>query len=659
MKRTLLLSLVAVAFGMNSYSQTPGIPHSKKPIPLSNRGKIKDLPAEVAKGAGLEMPLSTNSSQHVLSNQHQSKLNTSNKTSIIYEEKIGDTQYDLQTNEAILNRFLINNDGTMSASWTYVPFGDLATAQSRGTGYNYFDGTNWGAFPTARIEPTDRTGFVNIVVTASGKEMSIAHSSTLAPAPLGGMLLTSRPAKGTGAWTEYPTALGKAPNDTWAKAISGGANGETVHAICQGSGVSGVALYGQDGPLLYSRSLDGGDTWPVLRTVIPATDNTHFAGFGGDDYTIDTKGDTVAILVGDWTTDLILLKSFDNGTTWTTTTVEAFPIPLYDDATMMFPDNDGDGLGDDLETKSGDGHVMIDNNGMCHVWYSKVLIHDTTPSGTLTYTPNGIDGLWYWNESFGANPSVLIGGAFDYSGNDTIDIPNTSTVVNGMGNYRGSITQMPSSGIDASGNLYVSYQSFDERTDNTFYPGVGHKHVYIIKSVDNGFTWSCPYDVLGASPDSTIQEGVFACMAKKVDGDVHLIYQRDYAPGHALSATTTEANWNLDPSDIIYVKVSVGDISFCTVGIDDNLNATDFEVGQNVPNPATGVTAINFTTSKTDNVTLTVTDIVGKVVYTEDRGTLSPGSYNFNFNTNAINNGLYFYTVKVGANSITKKMIVE
>ncbi|MEO8150925.1 MAG: T9SS type A sorting domain-containing protein [Bacteroidia bacterium] len=662
MKRNLLLSFIAVAMGMNVYSQNVAIPQSKKLIPRSIKGiLVQQKEPHTAKGGGLELPVNNNKGHRILTNQHQNISNSANKMGGS-EEKLGDTQYDLQTNEAILNRFVRNSDGTMSASWTYVPFGDLATAASRGTGYNYFDGTSWGPWPTVRIEPTDRTGFVNIVVTSSGKEMSIAHSSTLAPAPLGGMLLTSRPAKGTGAWTEYPTALGKAEKDTWSKAIAGGANGETVHVICQGSGSPSVPLYGQDGPVLYSRSLDGGDTWPVLRTVIPAIDSTHYKGFQGDGYSIDTKGDEVAIVTGGWVTDLVLLKSMDNGTTWTSTIINQFPIAMYDDAAMMLPDTNGDGVGDNLEGNAGDAHVMIDNNGMCHVWYSTILIQDTSIADALGGYSNSSDGLYYWNEGFGANAPVIIAEAEDLNHNGQIDIPSTSTVpLGGMGGYRGGLTQMPSSGIDAAGSMYVAYQSFDELSDTTFYPGIGHKHIYVIKSLDNGVTWSCPFDALNTSPDSTIQEGVFACMAKSVDTDVHLIYQRDYAPGHALSTNTTEAGWNLDPSDIIYVKIPVTDLDNfnCTTGINDNLNSTDFNVAQNVPNPATGITSITVTTAKTAKVTFTVTDVVGKVVYTENRGTVSPGSFTINFNTNQINKGLYFYTVKVGDNSVTKKMIVE
>ncbi|MEO8150924.1 MAG: T9SS type A sorting domain-containing protein [Bacteroidia bacterium] len=604
MKGNLLLLFMAVAMGMNVYSQTPGI------------------------------------------------LNAPNKVPSIYEEKIGDTQYDLQTNAAISNRFIRLGNGTMSAVWNYVQFGLPPTASNGGTGYNYFDGSAWAAWPITMVSAHNAL-YTNLAITASAKEMVIAHTHSSA-----GMIKTGRNSAGSGTWVDDTTAFGGFINDAWAKAISGGANGETVHAIWQGSGFYNVPLYGQVGPLLYSRSLDSGVTWPVLRTVIPSIDSNHYVGFAADNYSIDTKGDEVAIVVGSRTTDLILLKSLDNGTTWTTTIIDTFPIAFYNDSTMMLPDTNADGIGDNMKWNSGDAHVMIDNNGMCHVWYSKILIEDTSVAETLITHLNESDGLYYWNEGFGSTPPAIIAKAYDYNGNGIIEIPTTSTVVNGMGNYNGGITQMPSSGIDAAGNLYASYQSYDERTDITFYPGVGHKHVYVIKSPDNGITWSLPYDVLGASVDSTIEEGVYACIAKNVDAGVHLIYQRDYAPGHALSANVTEAGWNLDPSDIIYARIDTDAFGYKTSGIND-LPPFDFRVAQNIPNPATNLTSINFTTTKTDKTTFTITDVVGKVVYTEDRGMVAPGSYTINFNANQINKGLYFYTVKVGVNSVTKKMIVE
>ncbi len=471
MKKNLLFILASViVVGVNG-QQKSMLPQSITPFPRANQNNLVSLPANHSYGDPYYLPLNVNPSLHYV---------TANKMSSLSEAIIGNTQYDLQTNSGIMNRLLYHDDGTFSATWTFIPIGGVSG--DRGTGYNYYDGTNWGSFPSARVEPTNRTGFTNVVVTNSGRELVFAHSSTLP-----GMLMTARPAKGTGSWTEYGSALGMGANDTWSKAIKGGSNGETIHCIWQGSGVSGVPLLGQDGPLFYSRSDDGGNTWPVLKTVIPALDSSHFFGFGADCYAMDTKGDTVVIVAGDWTTDLILLKSIDNGNTWTTTFIEQFPIALYNDAAMMLPDTDGDGLGDRIENSAGDAHPLIDNNGLVHVWFTKVLINDPDSAATLTYYPNSTDGLYYWNENFGANPPALIAAMEDFNGDGVINVPSGgANNANGMGGYRGGGTQMPTAGVDANNNLYVSYQNFDERCDTTIYPGVGHKPVYVITSSDGG-----------------------------------------------------------------------------------------------------------------------------------------------------------------------------
>ncbi len=640
MKKQLLLAL-ALMTAAGSYAQNRQyqLPQSKTLVPRSNASNLKAVPVDRAKGDAFEVPFANPATKNTVQ---------ANKVSAPTETLIGYTQYDLQTNSAILNRFIKHSDGTMSAAWTMLCTG-CPTGTDRGTGYNYFDGSAWGPIPATKIEPSNRTGFPSIAVTASGKEMSIAHSSSL-----GGMLLTWRPTKGTGAWTEFPNALGNVASDTWSKAIAGGASGESIHAIWNAN----AAANGQNFSIYYSRSDDGGATWPVLRTIIPNLDSSHYLGWGGDAYALDSKGDQIALVTGDFTNDQILLKSNDNGATWTTTVIWPFPIPFYDDATMALPDIDGDGVSDDIEAPSGDAHVMIDNNGICHVWYTTVLITDTSAADLLGYYPNGSDGLYYWNENFGTNPPVMIAAAEDLNGDGVLSIPTGgANNGNGMGVYRGGITQMPTSGMDAAGNIYVSYQTYIETGDSTIYPGVGHKHIFVIKSSDGGTTWSIPYDVVPGPPaDGLLQEGVFACMAKNVDANVHLIYQRDYAPGHSLSSNTTEAGWNADPSDIVYASVPVTDL---VTGINDNVQANDFNVSQNNPNPATDITSINFTLNKTAEVDFVVTDVVGKVVYSEVRGTINPGSYTINLNTTSLNSGVYFYTVKVDGNSVTKKMIVE
>ena len=69
------------------------------------------------------------------------------------ETTVGNSFYDLPSNTLVGNRFYRYEDGTMATVWmrgvdTPPNFDD------RGTGYNYFDGTDWGPSPTQRIEDT-------------------------------------------------------------------------------------------------------------------------------------------------------------------------------------------------------------------------------------------------------------------------------------------------------------------------------------------------------------------------------------------------------------------------------------------------------------------------------------------------------------------------
>ena len=109
------------------------------------------------------------------------KFHSPKNTDLISNEYlVGSTFYDLQTNNSINNSLSMNDDGSLSMVWTFSPNAISTTNPpfpSRGSGYNYFDGSNilYPAGPAQRQE-TIRTGFPNIVVTPSGKEMIISQT---------------------------------------------------------------------------------------------------------------------------------------------------------------------------------------------------------------------------------------------------------------------------------------------------------------------------------------------------------------------------------------------------------------------------------------------------------------------------------------------------
>lgn len=92
------------------------------------------------------------------------------------------------------------------------------------------------------------------------------------------------------------------------------------------------------------------------------------------------------------------------------------------------------------------------------------------------------------------------------------------------------------------------------------------------------------------------------------------------------------------------------------VGI-NNLDNT-VELGQNVPNPTNGSTAIPFNLANTANVEFIVTDVMGKIVESRDLGTISSGTHSVNMSTINLAGGIYYYTLIADGKKSTKKMSV-
>jgi hypothetical protein len=90
----------------------------------------------------------------------------------------------------------------------------------------------------------------------------------------------------------------------------------------------------------------------------------------------------------------------------------------------------------------------------------------------------------------------------------------------------------------------------------------------------------------------------------------------------------------------------------------ETLNANKFEVGQNIPNPASGSTTINFTSPVASTVDFKVYNMLGMVVKNNKIDAVS-GLNKINFNTNELSQGVYVYAITNGNSTITKRMVVS
>lgn len=81
-------------------------------------------------------------------------------------------------------------------------------------------------------------------------------------------------------------------------------------------------------------------------------------------------------------------------------------------------------------------------------------------------------------------------------------------------------------------------------------------------------------------------------------------------------------------------------------------------LSQNVPNPAKEFTTVSFDLLSNQDVTVRLTDMLGKVVVEEKLGNLMPGAHQYTFELSGLQAGTYHYSVITDNGSLTKSMSV-
>ena len=76
------------------------------------------------------------------------------------------------------------------------------------------------------------------------------------------------------------------------------------------------------------------------------------------------------------------------------------------------------------------------------------------------------------------------------------------------------------------------------------------------------------------------------------------------------------------------------------------------------PNPASSKTTIHLNLESQASVVLSLLDVSGKVLSSKYYGSLN-GSWNLDLNTSNYTSGVYFITVLIDGNKITKQLIIE
>lgn len=541
---------------------------------------------------------------------------------------IGNTTYDLQSNAAMPRRIIAYPNGKISTVWTGSS--EASSWTDRGTRYNSFDGTAWGAAPTAKLE-SKRVGWGNLSAVTGG-EIVVSHVNAVTT--------------NTGSGTAFGTTrtAGEFNGLTWPRTAS---VGNTVHAIIGTS--AGDAETGFLAPVYYGKSTDGGanfDTVSAAFAVAAGYDSLNHAGdVGGDSYAIDANGSTVAVLILGTTEDVVLLKSTDAGATWTKKIIREFPIARY---TGGITDANGDTVADTLLGVTSNGSVVVDNNGTVHVAFCDLLVLDPDGAGLNVFLTATSDYINYWNDA--DTTLIPVPTLLDLNGNGTFDSGSDFTGGTAVryGNSGFTLNPMLSVGNSAGASWHnaitLTYCAVAEEDTNDV--GVDYRNVYITGTADNGATWT---DIVNVSQTSN-QENMFVTVPAQIgaDGKVHMQWQQDFDPGNAVQGAHPSS-----VADIVYDNV---DISTWFVGV-GNTKKLDASIVA-YPNPTSDVANLNITMNNASKAEIKLVNMLGQTVRTMSVE-LTAGANKVSMNVADLTAGLYSVVLTSNGKSATEKIMVK
>ncbi len=577
----------------------------------------------------------------------------------VYTETAFTTTYDVQCQASMSRRLVLHKNGTVGTTAMFSK--GINSFNDRGSVYNYYDGTSFtgGSHVNKRIE-TYRTGYPAICSIMDGgkeKDLIVSHfASASSTDSAGGIFVLINDSAGSSNFSETHISFPYGP--LWPKVA---ASGDYVHIIGNYFNFNNltkdtVFKNGVRQPLVYYRYRISTKTFDVNGVALPGYDNTRYAQGSNDAYAIDAQDSHVVIVAGGTNNDVAFWKSADNGNNWAKTIVDTFPYAPYD-------------LVKDVDTfsawtRGNDGSVtcILDKNNNVHVAYGLMYTRNPIAGDTNYYLILQSDRIVYYDEInaqkiyVASTPGDTSIHLFNGDYNSTPGNPYTTAA--GAARYGNSGTSTwPSFSIDDSGYIYMIY-SAPYRSADIYTKDQNYRHIFY-RFTKDGKNWSnqigdLSLNALGNS-DNNPMEDVFGSIARKADGNVYITWQRDPEPGTYLDNKDPDG-----PNEIDFAVIPVDEMKafdFHT-GISPQV-AANFKLGAGYPNPTRSSMNVPITLIKGDRVSLKVTDMLGRAIYSNNFGMLPAGNSTLSFDVSAFGKGVYFYTITVGENSLTQKAIVE
>lgn len=560
---------------------------------------------------------------YITTNTYVANSNKNNAASTI----IGSTVYDYQSNASMPRRVHNYTNGKVTCVWN----GSLQDTNyyDRGTFVNHFDGQQWRTQPVARIE-NKKVGWSTLAVTNNAEHI-IAEPNIIS--------------SNSGAGTAFDTGR-TFTNLTYLRGPHSATSAQNIHIVMASTTMDSST--GFLAPIFYTRSTNGGQSFEPMSASFASMagyDTSKHAGdVGPNAYSIDARGNTVAILITGVTEDVVLLKSTDNGVTWNKKIIREFPIKKYKGG---ITDKNSDGVMDTVLGVTGDGTIVIDNNGVVHVMFSDLEMYCTDSGEMQIFNIKRSDYMNYWNDLDKTiiETAVLI----DRNGDGLF---NTGSNFFGDGKIRygnAGYSFNPQLSVGASGTvwangIFLMYVAVGENDSNDV--GVDFRSIHISGTPNMGADW---YPLCDISQTQNV-ENVYVSTATLVKSDdkVHTMWQQDFEPGNSV-----QRQHAFGPSDILYDPFDISNP--CWVGIENDLNKLNLNI---FPNPASNKITVDFSVNWETLGKLRIINLLGETLYTTPL-TINSTNKTLELNTSTYEKGLYILLIETTEGRIAQKVMIE
>ena len=234
------------------------------------------------------------------------------------------TTYDWQSNSGARNWTKIWPDGKISFAFTVSSSIDFS---DRGTAICGYDAITDIWTPSGGRVEDEQTNFGSIAQFGENGLVIASHTST-APTRI---YIASDKDNIVPNTLSLVSVLDNTYNPCWPAVMTSGPSHNIIHVVANANGHTDVpGAEGAEQPIIYFRSIDGGQSWDKQNVVLPFMGNDYCLYWSSNScYWMETIDDNcLALVVNNGWSDGMVLYSYDDGETWERKVFYQHPTPF-------------------------------------------------------------------------------------------------------------------------------------------------------------------------------------------------------------------------------------------------------------------------------------------------------------------------------------------